>query len=123
VSTKTLSPDFGYGTGERWLILNYNMLPGNEGRLRRLIETHGIDMLAIDEVHFVKHRSKSEMSQRRRVLTGVASAAAALTPRVGVLGLSATPVVNDLHEARCCWRLSRARSSTTSASPRPSTTP
>jgi superfamily II DNA or RNA helicase len=100
VATKTLSPVFGAGDGHRWLILNYDMLPGNEGSLRKLIETYTIDMLTIDEVHFVKHRSKSEMSQRRQVLTGISSAAAALKPNLGVLGLSATPVVNDLHEAR-----------------------
>jgi superfamily II DNA or RNA helicase/SAM-dependent methyltransferase len=105
VATKTLTPDFGPGNGERWLIVNYDILPGRGGAVSRLVEHLGVDMLIIDEVHYVKHRENHDMSQRRQVLRGLAADARAVRPDLAVLAMSATPVVNDLHEARSLLEL------------------
>jgi hypothetical protein len=93
VATKTLTPDFGPGAGDRWLIVNYDMLPGRAGAVSKLVETHGVDMLIIDEVHFVKHRADHDMSQRRQVLRGLAADARAVKPELAVLALFESPFV------------------------------
>lgn len=105
VAAKTLTPSWDTGVGPRWLILNFDRLPGNEGCIRQLIGANRIDMLVIDEVHYVKERENVAPSHRRRVLAGIAVYASESNPDLAVLGLSATPVVNDLHEARSLLEL------------------
>jgi superfamily II DNA or RNA helicase len=105
VEAKTLTPTWKRGKGSRWLVVNYDRLPGNEGTLQALIGKNLIDMLVIDEVHYVKERENVAPSQRRKVLTGLAVESAKSNPNVAVLGMSATPVVNDLHEARSLLEL------------------
>ena len=100
IEAKTLAPSWAKGPGPRWLVLNYDRLPGREGTLKFLIANNRVDMLVIDEVHFAKQRENVTMSQRRQVLTALAAEARASNPELAVLGMSATPVVNDLHEAR-----------------------
>ncbi|WP_328436199.1 zinc-ribbon domain-containing protein [Nocardia puris] len=105
VAAKTLNPVWERGAGARWLVLNFDRLPGNEGTLKELIAAHRVDMLVIDEVHYVKERENVAPSLRRTVLEGIAVAAAQSNPDLAVLGMSATPVVNDLHEARSLLEL------------------
>ncbi|MDH6293131.1 zinc-ribbon domain-containing protein, partial [Rhodococcus opacus] len=105
VAQKTLTPVWERGSGPRWLVVNYDRLPGNEGTLKALIGENRIDMLVIDEVHYVKERENVAPSQRRKVLTGVAVEAAKSNPDLALLAMSATPVVNDLHEARSLLEL------------------
>ncbi|MEV6138997.1 zinc-ribbon domain-containing protein [Nocardia sp. NPDC051990] len=105
IAAKTLTPVWGEGAGPRWLVLNFDRLPGHEGTIRELIADHRVDMLIIDEVHYVKERENVAPSLRRAVLTGIAVHAAQSNPNLAVLGMSATPVVNDLHEARSLLEL------------------
>jgi superfamily II DNA or RNA helicase len=98
IEAKTLTPTWANGAGPRWLVLNYDRLPGHEGMLKSLITDHRVDMLVIDEVHFAKQRDAAT-SQRRQVLTALAAEAARANPELAVLGMSATPVVNNLREA------------------------
>ncbi|MFD9664334.1 zinc-ribbon domain-containing protein [Rhodococcus sp. NPDC059968] len=100
VASRTLSPTWVRGAGPRWLILNYDRLPGREGAIKNLIVDNRVDMLVIDEVHYVKERQNTPTSQRRQVLTALTVEASQSNPELAVLGMSATPVVNDLHEAR-----------------------
>lgn len=105
VAQRTLTPTWANEQGPRWLIVNYDRLPGNQGTLKQLIADHRIDMLVVDEVHYVKERENVNPSQRRTVLAGVAVEAARSNPHLAVLAMSATPVVNDLHEARSLLEL------------------
>ncbi|NUS42157.1 MAG: DEAD/DEAH box helicase family protein, partial [Mycobacteriaceae bacterium] len=105
LAAKTLHPVWGTGTGARWLVLNFDRLPGNEATVKELLSAHRVDMLVIDEVHYVKERENVVPSLRRTVLEGIAVAAAQSNPDLAVLGMSATPVVNDLHEARSLLEL------------------
>ncbi|MFB8008317.1 zinc-ribbon domain-containing protein [Nocardia sp. NPDC056000] len=105
IESKTLTPTWAGGSGTRWLVVNYDRLPGNEGTIRQLIDENPIDMLIIDEVHYVKERENVAPSKRRGVLAGIAVQASQANPYLAVLAMSATPVVNDLHEARSLLEL------------------
>ncbi|WP_370185884.1 zinc-ribbon domain-containing protein [Rhodococcus wratislaviensis] len=105
IASKTLTPIWAPGSGPRWLVVNYDRLPGNEGTIKQLIDENPIDMLVIDEVHYVKERENVAPSQRRGVLAAITVEAARSNADLAVLGMSATPVVNDLHEARSLLEL------------------
>jgi hypothetical protein len=60
--------------------------------------------MILDEIHFVKKRDE-ESSQRRRNLDGLMTAVRKKNKDVKILGLSATPVVNNLMEGRSLLEL------------------
>src|SRR5699024_2698377 len=78
----------------------------NRDKLLQLVAKHRVDMLIMDEVHLAKSRAdgsitsadRREVSQRRSTLLDVRTAAQDINPEVAVLGMSATPVINDLME-------------------------
>jgi len=105
VITKTLRPTMAdwSGTGPRWLVVNFDRLQSDTSQpdLSALLDSYQVDLLVIDEVHLIKHRaSKMEESRRRLAIKGLSCEAGRLNPALSVLTMSATPVVNDLHEAR-----------------------
>ena len=59
-----------------------------------------LDFIVIDEIQSVRQRSKAEESTRRRTVRKLIEEAAKRNPDLRVLGMSATPVINDLHESR-----------------------
>lgn len=63
-----------------------------------------IDVVVLDEVQAVRLR-RTEESNRRRRLRGLLAGARTANPGLYVLGMSATPVLNDLHEARTLLEL------------------
>ena len=63
-----------------------------------------VDFIVLDEIHFVKKRDE-ESNQRRRNLDGLMTAIRKKNSNVKVLGLSATPVVNNLMEGRSLLEL------------------
>ena len=54
----------------------------------------------MDEIHFTKIRDEEEVSKRRRNLDGLMTLLRKGNPLIKVLGLSATPVVNNLREGK-----------------------
>jgi replicative superfamily II helicase len=58
-----------------------------------------VDFVVLDEIHFVKKRDE-QSSQRRKSLDGLMTAVRKKDGNVKILGLSATPVVNNLMEGR-----------------------
>ncbi len=58
------------------------------------------DFLVIDEIHQSKRRTSGTSSQRRRLLTEFIRISSNINPDLHVLGLSATPVINNLYEGR-----------------------
>ena len=97
VATKTFDPQWGPGTGPRWLVINYDMLPNNPSAMAVFARREQIDFLVIDELHWLKIRAAIPASKRRDVLENVRMM---LRPDACVLGMSATPVVNDLREGK-----------------------
>ena len=86
----------------RYLVLNYEMFqqPGSPQQVRRLVEAEPIDLVVIDEVQAVKQRDVREMTQRRQHVAMLVSQAGVRNPELRVLGMSATPVVNNLQEGK-----------------------
>ena len=69
--------------------------------VRCLLDTERIDMVVIDEIHFTKQRTQENISQRKQALVqAMVVNAGEDNPDVCVLGMSATPVINNLHEGR-----------------------
>ena len=84
----------------QYAILNYDKF--NQPHLVNLILKLGnekIDFVVLDEIHFSKIRDKN-VSIRRHNLDGLMTSIRKKNNKVKVLGISATPVVNNLHEGR-----------------------
>ncbi len=58
------------------------------------------DLIVIDEIHQAKKRKSDTSSQRRKLLNEFIRITSNINPNVHVLGLSATPVINNLYEGR-----------------------
>jgi hypothetical protein len=114
VATKTFAPDWaaaaggetGFGSAadhraHRYLVLNYEAFqqPDSAERVRSLVAGEPIDFIIVDEIHFAKQRTE-DMSQRRRLVAALTTLAAERNPELHVLGMSATPVINNLQEGK-----------------------
>ncbi|OGT27219.1 MAG: hypothetical protein A2Z17_01200 [Gammaproteobacteria bacterium RBG_16_66_13] len=101
VVTKTWTPRWD-GDGPRYLVLNYEQfqLPTSEGAIARFLEREQVDAVVIDEIHYAKQRRAEDLSQRKRLVMGMVVSAAQKKADLCVLGLSATPVINNLQEGR-----------------------
>lgn len=101
VSEKTWQPEWGEKGWPRYLVLNHEMFQDrNEGQLKRFIENNAIDFIVIDELHQVKQRDEKSESQRRRLLNGLITHVPDNRPKPRVLGMSATPIINNLQEGK-----------------------
>jgi hypothetical protein len=83
-----------------YTVLNYEKFQ-QRGR-RELVEDlikGGVDLVILDEVQFVKQRDKN-VSIRRQAIHALLSELEERNPDLHVLGMSATPVINTLIEAR-----------------------
>jgi hypothetical protein len=114
VATKTFDPDWAAAAGDkigfsgaaghgahRYLILNYEAFqqPDSAERVQSLAEREPIGFVIVDEIHYAKQRSE-DISQRRRLIAALTTLAAQRNPDLHVLGMSATPVINNLQEGK-----------------------
>lgn len=85
-----------------YLILNYDKFQQgySEELFQDLTTNNRIDFIAIDEVHNVKQRTEQEESIRRGTLKRLIGRASEENKDLYVLGMSATPVINNLTEAK-----------------------
>ena len=99
VARKTLEPEWIGDRGPQYLVLNYETLqqPDSEPKLAAFLKDNQVDMIVVDEIHYAKQRAE-EASQRRRLAEAMCSTALEANPRLAVLGMSATPVINNLRE-------------------------
>jgi Hypothetical methyltransferase/Probable Zinc-ribbon domain/Type III restriction enzyme, res subunit/Helicase conserved C-terminal domain len=115
VQTKTFTPIWGQeaanpsglGMGEReitsrYLILNYEafQVPDSIKLVQALVERELVDCVIIDEIHYAKQRKTEDMSRRRKNVATLITLAAERNSRLCVLGMSATPVINNLQEGK-----------------------
>jgi len=86
----------------RYLVLNYEAFqqPDSAERVRSLVEREPIDFVIVDEIHYAKQRAVENISQRRQLVTALTTLAAERNPDLHVLGMSATPVINNLQEGK-----------------------
>ena len=73
--------------------------------VQNLVEKHKIDFIVLDEIQSVKQRTPKVTSKRRQVVSGLLSAASEKNSDLCVLGMSATPVINNLYEAKALLEL------------------
>ena len=102
IITKTLNPAWSGWGRHRYLVLNYEQFqqPYSEATLKQFLEVNDVDFIVVDEIHFTKQRHADQMSQRKRLVQALISAASESNPQLCVLGMSATPVINNLQEGR-----------------------
>ncbi|MBK8420018.1 helicase-related protein [Candidatus Villigracilis saccharophilus] len=92
-----------------YLILNFETFqqPDSAAMVAQLVEKHKIDFVVLDEIQSVKQRTPKVTSKRRQVVSGLLSSASEKNPDLRVLGMSATPVINNLYEAKALLELVR----------------
>jgi hypothetical protein len=84
-----------------YMVLNYEFFqqPHAEKALKKLLNNK-VDLIVIDEIHYSKQRVAEDMSKRRQVITAMLTEAAVVKEGLHVLGMSATPVINNLFEGK-----------------------
>ena len=90
----------------QYWVLNYDKL--NQDSSRDNIATLGkqkIDFIILDEIHFSKVTQDETKSKRRQVLEFLLTLARKKNPDIKILGLSATPVVNNIREGKSLLEL------------------
>lgn len=89
-------------TKHTYLILNFETFqqPYSVAMVEQLVAKHKIDFVVLDEIQSVKQRTPKVASKRRQVVSGLLSSASEKNPDLCVLGMSATPVINNLFEAK-----------------------
>jgi superfamily II DNA or RNA helicase len=115
VITKTFNPNWAKALGDetglgavlnpenhRYLILNYEMFqqPDSANWIRSFIENESIDFIVIDEIHYTKQRQVEDMSRRKQLVTALITTTAERNPNLHVIGMSATPVINNIQEGK-----------------------
>ncbi|MEG4107962.1 zinc-ribbon domain-containing protein [Microcoleus sp. S13_C5] len=115
VITKTFNPNWAKAIGNEtdlgallnpeihhYLILNYEMFqqPDSAKWIRSFIENESIDFIVIDEIHYTKQRQIENMSRRKELVTALLTTTAERNPNLHVIGMSATPVINNIQEGK-----------------------
>ncbi|MGY5151894.1 MAG: DEAD/DEAH box helicase family protein [Candidatus Nitrosopumilus sp. bin_6a] len=92
----------------QYWVINYDKLNQESSRDDvYLLGKQKIDFIVLDEIHFSKVTNDTEKSKskRREVLEFLLTLARKKNPNLKVLGLSATPVVNNIHEGKSLLEL------------------
>jgi superfamily II DNA or RNA helicase/SAM-dependent methyltransferase len=87
----------------QYLIINYEQFQQQKEKIENNIlklASQKIDFVNLDEIHFSKTTSLREESKRRIWIDKLLSLIRERNPKVKVIGLSATPIVNNLVEGR-----------------------
>jgi len=89
-----------------YLVLNYEKFQqdNSEGKFQSLTSNNQIDFVVIDEVHNAKQRTEEEESIRRGVMVRLLGRARE-NDGLHILAMSATPVINNLYEAKSLLEL------------------
>jgi hypothetical protein len=87
--------------GHHYIILNHEMFqqPSTASDIRQLLERYKMDLVIVDEIHRCKQRN-DDPSKRRQMVLALITNAAEKNPDLHVLGMSATPIINNLKEGK-----------------------
>ena len=85
-----------------YLVLNYETFQqkGSANYVIELLEKNKFDYIILDEVQSVKQSNPKDESKRREVIFGLVGKVRELNPDYYLLAMSATPVINNLVEAK-----------------------
>jgi superfamily II DNA or RNA helicase len=90
-------------TKHNYLIFNYEKFQFDkyEQYVLDLTDTGLVDFIVLDEIQSVKHRKEisEDESKRRKLVKALVNLSGKSNPELRVLGMSATPVINNLNEA------------------------
>jgi len=104
VATKKFQPKWKTTSKDahRYLVLNYEMFQQDYSarEVSKILDNEKVDFVVIDEIQFVKQRRPEIMSKRKQVIGAFISAAEAKNPNLYVLGMSATPIINNIQEGK-----------------------
>ena len=104
IAVKTWKPEWSAPLKDkpRYLIMNFEQFQqgDSESRLVQFVDTNVVDFVVIDEIHFAKQRHAQLMSRRKRLVQGLILEAGKKNADLCVLGMSGTPVINELQEGR-----------------------
>jgi len=94
------------GDVHQYCVLNYDKL-NQEDSVNQILKLskEKVNFVILDEIHFSKVTSDKNISLRRENLEGLLSQARKINPEIKVLGLSATPVVNNINEGKSLLEL------------------
>lgn len=87
----------------RYLVMNFEQFqqPDSEAKLVAFLDGHSVDFVVIDEIHYAKQRDAGTlMSKRKRLVQGLVLEAGKKNADLCVLGMSGTPVINNLQEGK-----------------------
>ena len=100
VQTKSWNPAWRDKSKYRYLVLNYEIFQQvNTGNnVKSFIGSSKVDFLVVDEIHYAKQRTVENISLRRQMVSLLSFLAAKDNPNFRILGMSATPVINNLQE-------------------------
>lgn len=102
VTIKNFNPYWdNIDTGHHYILLNHEMFQqsSSSAHVRQLLDRFKIDLVIVDEIHRCKQRGE-DSSKRRQIVLGLITNAAEINPNLHVLGMSATPVINNLKEGK-----------------------
>lgn len=85
-----------------YIIFNYDKFSVESGNemVAMLLELNRIDFLCFDELHFVKVRNANDASKRHDCIKNLRMEAEKANKDIYISGMTATPVINSLSEAR-----------------------
>lgn len=102
VTTKNFNPYWlDVENGHHFIVLNHEMFqqPSTASNIKQLLERYKIDLIIVDEIHRCKQRS-DDPSKRRQMVLALTTNAAEINHDLHVLGMSATPIINNLKEGK-----------------------
>ncbi|MFA6066046.1 MAG: zinc-ribbon domain-containing protein [Candidatus Babeliaceae bacterium] len=94
--------DSAVNSDNKYLILNYEFFQQatSKQKLEDFLEKNKIDFVIIDEIHYAKQREERSQSWRKQRIAAFLSEAVIKNMDICVLGMSATPVLNNLYEGK-----------------------
>ncbi|MDC1300021.1 DEAD/DEAH box helicase family protein, partial [bacterium] len=86
-----------------YYVCNHEMFQqaDSQKKVEDFLKKVNLDFMIVDEIHMNKHRYKNQkMSKRRNVVWKIAELARKKNKKFKILGMTATPIINNLNEGR-----------------------
>lgn len=112
VLLKEFNSKFANQSKQKFIILNYEYFqqPNSAKKVKEIINSSKIDMIIFDEIHFTKQRTAENVSKRKEMIKNLVVEAENKNKNLKVIGMSATPVINNLFEGRTMIELITGKS-------------
>jgi len=111
-SIKGFDNNFKNYSGQKFLILNYEYFQQQDSadKVIDILNLGTIDFIIIDEIHYSKQRTAENISKRKEMIKNLVVETGNKNDDLKVLGMSATPVINNLYEGKTMIELITGKS-------------